>query len=893
MREKGSTYFCGTIDQGNHRAVFYFNPLIFGRRNPLAERKGKVRKRTAPSTATIRSYPSQQLELSGLPAFLWKMSTIADDFLSGARRHWPFILGGLFAGALWLRWPAPAPEWVHVDEWVFLLNPLKIWSGDLNPHFFIYPTLHIYLCSALYYLYYLIFFAEPVGSFIAYRFFVDGGDLIELARSLNTVLAAATVLVVAATGRRLYGCGGGLVAGAFFAVLPLSVRFAHLATTDSAATWWISLSILGCVRVAQQGRGRDYALAGVCAGLAGATKYPAALVCCPVALACLLHAPTLRQRGLWWASGLAAATFAATSPFVLLDVGNAWADLSEMGRVHMASPLATTDVPSAYYYIRYALRYGIGLVGVGAAVAALLWPQRKREEWVIVAAFAVFACLIFAAESVFMRYALPLAPLCALLWARLVMALRGHLALMVALVLIAEPLYASLQTRRLLSGTDTREQALQWLATHAGDGAWVVNLPPLVGNIEALYPEYVFAREKRFVHSFSSGDLLEAYAGLAARDDLPPLYAFLTPRGLRGRADATVGEAFVLWYEHPACPEVAEVGDRAFLQQCTWIEEFSPGDTERATYEPIDWYFAPIGDFSAIEHTGPLIRLGRVGLAERGGRGDARSFFAVLHDILRAKLRTADGAWAEALAMYRTIEQAPLSLPRVLNSVYLYDYLYSFGLCYSKLGMPGQAIILWERALAVKGHDAELHNNLGVAYAQVGQGVKAAERLAAAIELEPRYAEAYYNLGNVIYRQSDKEGALAAWQGAVAADPEYALAHFNLGNLHYESGAWDRAIASYGRAAGARDGRIFYNLAQAHLQKQQPQEAIKALLQAVDIDADDAESQFLLGTLYAQTGNAAAARSHLSRAASLEPGHPRVAKIKDLMESLIHDTRVK
>jgi|TARA_B110000495_G_C23033200_1_gene616029 hypothetical protein len=52
--------------------------------------------------------------------------------------------------------------WSHGDEWAFIIHPLGFWSGDFNPHFFNYPTFQLYINSALYYLYYLLFAAEPL-----------------------------------------------------------------------------------------------------------------------------------------------------------------------------------------------------------------------------------------------------------------------------------------------------------------------------------------------------------------------------------------------------------------------------------------------------------------------------------------------------------------------------------------------------------------------------------------------------------------------------------------------------------------------------------------------------------------------------------------------------------
>ena len=101
-------------------------------------------------------------------------------------------------------------------ERVFLLNPLKLWSGDLNPHFLIYPTLHIYLTSALYYAYDLLGSSSGIEDFVAYHFFVDGAGLIEIARHLNSLLSVATAVVVALAGRCLYGVVAGAAGGIFF-----------------------------------------------------------------------------------------------------------------------------------------------------------------------------------------------------------------------------------------------------------------------------------------------------------------------------------------------------------------------------------------------------------------------------------------------------------------------------------------------------------------------------------------------------------------------------------------------------------------------------------------------------------------------------------------------------
>ncbi len=125
----------------------------------------------------------------------------------------------------------PAPEWKYVGEWAFILHPLGFGSGGLNTHFVNYPTLHFYLAPALFYLDYLVGDCASLSSFAAYRYFVDGGDLVELTRGFNSVLSSLAGWSACWSGIGSTACGG-MAAGGLFCVLPLSARFAHWAIVD-------------------------------------------------------------------------------------------------------------------------------------------------------------------------------------------------------------------------------------------------------------------------------------------------------------------------------------------------------------------------------------------------------------------------------------------------------------------------------------------------------------------------------------------------------------------------------------------------------------------------------------------------------------------------------------
>ena len=76
----------------------------------------------------------------------------------------------------------------------------------------------------------------------------------------------------------------------------------------------------------------------------------------------------------------------------------------------------------------------------------------------------------------------------ALLWVRPLVALRPPLALLAALALMSEPLYASWQTRALLAGDDAREHVERRLAEEAPAGAWLLHIPPFIGNVRVVHP---------------------------------------------------------------------------------------------------------------------------------------------------------------------------------------------------------------------------------------------------------------------------------------------------------------------------------------------------------------------------------------------------------------------
>lgn len=301
-----------------------------------------------------------------------------------------------------------------------------------------------------------------------------------------------------------------------------------------------------------------------------------------------------------------------------------------------------------------------------------------------------------------MRYALPLAPLVVLLWVRPLVPWRQLATPLLALVLIAEPLYASWQTRQLLAGDDTREQVERKLAAEAPEGAWLLHMPGFIGSIRVVDPALIFSHENRFLLSYEHRDLMQAYQMLSRRRDLPPLHLGLGSGSLqsyRAAAGEPIGgRAYVLWYQHAIIPPITDDAAKALLEQCNWLEDYGTGG-EGAVYEAVDWLFVPIGGFGAVERTGPRIRMGQVPLKSKAAGLNSADFFGLLHGIWLGEEKVEVEDWQGAIELYEAIAQTPVPPHFILSTGYFYRYLINYAIALDKTGRRKLAMHMWETAL--------------------------------------------------------------------------------------------------------------------------------------------------------------------------------------------------
>jgi len=212
-------------------------------------------------------------------------------------------------------------------------------TRDLNPHFFIYPSLSFYV---LFLLYAVLFVLGRLAGLFASTddflrlFFTDATLFYLPGRWIVALSGAASAWLAYELGRRCYGKHAGVVAASILAFSVLHVQYSHFLKTHVPG----GLLAAGALCYAwsiyhYRGRPKHYALAGVLAGLAASTIYHAGFVAVSPVIAHLLHVLHHREvKERFWSPklvillGSASLAFVFTTPFALLDWRTFLSDLA-------------------------------------------------------------------------------------------------------------------------------------------------------------------------------------------------------------------------------------------------------------------------------------------------------------------------------------------------------------------------------------------------------------------------------------------------------------------------------------------------------------------------------------------------------------------------------------
>jgi len=376
-------------------------------------------------------------------------------------------------------------------------------GGGLDPHWFDYPTLLMYL----------------LAPFQAWH----GAPSYLTARAVVLVLALGAVAVAWWLGTRAYDQVAGAVAAALVAVETTEVAYSRMAVTDVPLTLGIGASLALLV-------GGQLELGGLVAGLATSIKYPGVLLLVPIAVAGYRN-----PRRLVVAFALAAVAFCATSPFFVAHLGSALSDAWRVQRLahHGWLGFEHDHIAPIAFVIR--LWHGLGpalIVCIAGLVVAL--ARRTRADLILASFVLVYFLDLCTIGAHFDRYLLPLVPPLG--------ALAGRLRALapVTLLLLVVPLAWDVRDAGKLTKTDTRVVAHRWVEDHLPRGARIAvdpSLTPFRGfrllQLQLPLPEEVHPDPNRNVSRLRSEGVQYAIVTgavadrvLAAREHYPKETAF-------------------------------------------------------------------------------------------------------------------------------------------------------------------------------------------------------------------------------------------------------------------------------------------------------------------------------------------------------------------------------
>ncbi|HEX5216976.1 MAG TPA: glycosyltransferase family 39 protein [Vicinamibacterales bacterium] len=403
-----------------------------------------------------------------------------------------------------LDWGAPYYHF-HIDEhFVFTgADNLRVSMEQAAnaPKFFMYSPLPMYLLNGLRAIY------EVLGHRLDLTNPQDEITYMVLGRAISAAFATATIPLVYAIAARVAGRSAGVLSAAFLAVTVLSLRDAHFFTVDATLVFFCCLTWLAALRVAERGDLASIVGAGVAFGLAVLSKYSAAFLGAPLALAYLVApgrpttlavAPWLR----WGARGaliliVAAVVFLIVDPMVWLYYARFRQDVREqitepllgLSKPQWLGSFADLQHPRAYWFMNL-LWWGLGPALEVWALAGLVWLclRRTRLAWVSVAVPVAYFATAGNSVAPFIRYALPLMPAMAvaggILSADLLRRPRTRAAAVIAttIVLASTSLYAAAYMN-IFRKPDSRVAAADYMRAHIPAGAAVLvepthNLPP-------------------------------------------------------------------------------------------------------------------------------------------------------------------------------------------------------------------------------------------------------------------------------------------------------------------------------------------------------------------------------------------------------------------------------
>ena len=488
------------------------------------------------------------------------------------------------------------------DEVEAVVHGQMVMRGDLNPHFFHWPSLTFYAFGAVF-----TAVSDVLGA-LSPGVVLSDAQYFVLARVVVALAGTATIAVLYDLARRIADAWTGIAAALFLAVAILHVRESHFAMTDTLMTLLVTASLALLARALNEAEAgpaaeplRMFALSGLVGGLAASTKYNAAAVV--AAMAAVQLVLLVRPRGnasalaVWAPMPIFVTAFVCGffigTPYAAIDSRTFIADL-RFDFTHLSAGHGHDLGRGWSYHLTRSLPYGVGVTTCLAALGGVIPLARHYgRRAAAVGAFALVSYVTFGSgREVFFRYVLPLVPIVCLFAAVAVrhggrwIASRTRLSsgaatAMLIAVVAGPPLASCVWFDVLLARTDSRAMAADWLRQRVTPG-------------ETFYEE--------------GGH----YAAIDLRDAPVHRWSFNPATGSFGETggrtpDWLVLEDSPLWTWAGVSTEIRRVA----ADRYTLVRTVHAASDGWAVYDLADAFFLPVAGFSSVERPGPNVLIYR------------------------------------------------------------------------------------------------------------------------------------------------------------------------------------------------------------------------------------------------------------------------------------------
>ena len=403
---------------------------------------------------------------------------------------------------VWLRYSCSwfaYPLTVNWDEERLVGTIFGMFSrGSLNPEFFNYPSLVIYLNAFLFLLIGNVAKCLSLGTLATVDFFVAG-------RLLTVFIASLTMALVAYLAWRTFSPLTGLLSLLFITTSFMHVRYSAVVRVDPYVGLWSLCAFAAALAIYKGGPNvRYYIIGGLFVGLATSSKYTAFLACLPIVVAHLAlyrnGKCTLFSQNIFFAGASSLLVFFITTPYAILDCERFLAALRfEANHYAVGHPgFQAAGATSFALYGKWLVAEGFGAIPCLVALLGLLCLAKEDSTLALLVVSFPSALFIFVGQHrvFFPRNIVGTVPFLAILagfgMVQVYETIRSRtseqraqiILVLIALVVLSDTTSRSLSFREECNLPDTRWIAARWILDNLPEGSSIGReqyTPPIEG----------------------------------------------------------------------------------------------------------------------------------------------------------------------------------------------------------------------------------------------------------------------------------------------------------------------------------------------------------------------------------------------------------------------------